>query len=49
MNFLGLNVPEDDKACESFQVISINFLLAYENKYYLQVYLGNCAYEFVSR
>ena len=49
MNFLGLNVPEDDKACESFQVISINFLLAYENKYYLQVYLGNCAYKFVSR
>ena len=49
INFLGLNVPEDDKACESFQVISINFLLAYENKYYLQVYLGNCAYKFVSR
>ena len=49
INFLGLNVPEDDEACESFQVISINLLLAYENKYHLRVNLGNCAYKFVSR
>ena len=29
--------------CESFKVISIDSL--YENKYYLQVYLGNCTYK----
>ena len=31
-NFRGLNVPEDDKACESFTVISINSLLVYDKK-----------------
>ena len=31
--------------CESFTVISIDSLLVYENKYYLQVYLDNCAYK----
>ena len=36
-NFRGLNVPEDDIECESFIVISIDFLLFHENKYYLQV------------
>ena len=36
-NFRGLNVPEDDIECESFTVISIDSLLLYENKYYLQV------------
>ena len=35
---------EDDKEYESFTVISIDSLLVYENKYYLQVYLDNCAY-----
>ena len=44
IKFCGLNVPEDDIECESFTVISINSLLVYENKYYLQVYLDNCAY-----
>ena len=43
-NFSCLNVPEDDIDCESFTVISIDSLLVYENKYYLQVYLDNCAY-----
>ena len=38
-NFRGLNVPEDDVECESFTVISIDSLLVYENKYYLQVCL----------
>ena len=42
-NFHGLNVPEDDTECESFTVISIDSLLVYNNKYYLQVYLDNCA------
>ena len=37
-------MPEDDIECESFTVISIDSLLLYENKYYLQVYLDNCAY-----
>ena len=42
-NFRGLNVPEDDIECESFTVISIDSLLVYESKYYLQIYLDNCA------
>ena len=41
-NFRGLNVPEDDKQFESFTAISIDSLLVYKSKYYLQVYLGNC-------
>ena len=41
--FCGLNMPEDDIECESFTVISIDPLLVYEKKYYLQVYLCNCA------
>ena len=46
-NFHGLNVPEDDIEWESFSVISLDYLLVYENKYYLQVYFDNCAYEVV--
>ena len=45
-------MPKDDKECESFTVISIDLwfiLLVYENKYYLQVYLDNCAYKFVNK
>ena len=38
-------MPEDDKECESFTVISIISLLVY----YLQVYLDNCAYKIVSK
>ena len=45
----GLNVPEDDIECEYFSVISINYLLVYENKYYLQVYLENCAYKIANK
>ena len=41
--FCGLNVPEDDIECESFMVISIDSLLVYENKYYLQVHWDKCA------
>ena len=36
---------QDDIECESFTVISIDSLLVYENKYYLQVYLDNCFYK----
>ena len=44
-----LNVPEDDIQSESFTVISIDSLLVYDNKYYLQVYLDNCAYKVVNK
>ena len=37
-NFYGLNVPEDDIERQSFTVISIDSLIVYKNKYYLQVY-----------
>ena len=42
-------MPEDDLECESSTVISIDSLLVYENKYYLQVYLDNCAYKIVKK
>ena len=42
-------MPEGDITCESFTDISIDSLPAYENKYYLQVYLDNCAYKIVNR
>ena len=48
-NFCGLNVPEDDIECKYFTGISVYFLLVYESKYYLQVYLGNCAYKIVNK
>ena len=39
LTFGGLNVPEHCVECESFTVISIGFLLIYDNEYYLQVYV----------
>ena len=48
-NFRDLNVLEDDLECESFTVISIDSLLLYENKYYLQVYLDNCANKIIDK
>ena len=48
-NVRGLNVPEDDIECESFTVIFIDSLLVYDQKYYLQVYLDNCAYNIVKK
>ena len=48
-NFHGLNVPEHDIECESFTVISVDSLLVYEKKYYLEVYLENCAYMIVNK
>ena len=48
-NFRGLNVPEDHVECERFTVISINCLLIYDKKYYLQVYLDNRAYKVVNK
>ena len=43
------NVPEDDIECESFKVISIDSLFVCESKYYLQVYLDNCAYKIAKK
>ena len=40
---------EDDIECESFTVIYIDSLLVYNQKYYLQVFLNNCAYKFVNK
>ena len=48
-NFRGFNAPESDTECESFAVISIDSLLVYKNKYYLQVYLDNCVYKVVNK
>ena len=48
-NFCGLNVPEDDIECESFTVISIDSLLKYKNKYYLQVYLDKMCLEIANK
>ena len=48
-NFCGLNVPEYDIECECFTAISIDSLFVYESKYYLKVYLDNCAYKIVNK
>ena len=48
-NFRDFGVPEDGIECESFIVTSINSLLVYDNKYYLQVYIGNCAYNILNK
>ena len=48
-NFHGLNVPEADIQCETFTAISIDSLPVCENKYYLQVYLDNCAYKITNK
>ena len=43
--FWSLSVPGDAARCESFMIISIDSLLYYENKHYLQVYLKNYVYK----
>ena len=40
-NFRSVNMAEDAVECESFIIISKDFLLGYEKKYYLQVYLDD--------
>ena len=49
LNFRGLDVPEDYIECKCFTVISIDSWLVYDNKYYLQIYLDNCAYKIVNK
>ena len=48
-NFRGLNVPEDVTECASLTVIFIVSVLVYKYKYYLLVYLDNCAYKIVDK
>ena len=36
-DFHSLNMPEDDIECKPFTIISIDSLLVYDKKYYLQV------------
>ena len=48
-NFRGLNMLEADIEYEFFTAISIEFLLAYEIKYYPQVYLDNRAYKITNK
>ena len=43
-----VNMP-DVIEFEFYTVISINYLLVYESKYYLHVYLNNCPYRFVGK
>ena len=42
-------MPEDCIECESFTVISIDSLLIYEKKYYLQVHIENSAYKIANK
>ena len=39
----------DGAKCECRTIISVNFLLVYDNKFYLQLYLNNCAYKVVGK
>ena len=41
-------MPKDGAECESSTIISIDALLVYERKCYLQVYLNNCVYKIVN-
>ena len=43
-----LHVPEIRVIGELFTVFSIDSLLVYEKKHYLEVYLDNCAYKIVN-
>ena len=40
---------EDGIEWESFTIISIDQVLVFEHKYYLQVYWYNCAYKIVDK
>ena len=43
-NFWRLDVLENGVEYKYFTVISISSWLVYDSKYYLQIYLDNCAY-----
>ena len=44
-----MSLTEDDIACESFTVIYIDYLLVYDKRYYLKVYLENCAHKIINK
>ena len=48
-SFRGLNAPKGCVERESFTNISVDSLLVFGNKYYLQVSLDNCAYKIVDK
>ena len=48
-NFGALTMPKSDMELEFFTVISDESLLVYESKYYMQVYLNNCAYNIANK
>ena len=48
-SFRGLNEAKGCVERESFTNISVDSLLLFENKYYLQVSLDNCAYNIVDK
>ena len=48
-NFCCLNGPVDDTECEYFSHFCWFFACIYDKKYYLQVYLDNCANKTVNK
>ena len=44
-----LILSEDGIEYQFFTIAFINSLLVYENKFYLQLYLANCAYKIVDK
>ena len=44
-NFHSLNVPEDGVGYESFTIISIDYLVIFENKYYIIVTRNNIVWK----
>ena len=48
-NDSNIKTKNDDIECKSFTVISICSLLVYENRYYMQGYLDNCAYKITNK
>ena len=42
-------MPEDDIECESCTATSIDSLLVYENKYYLQLYLDSYTFKIINK
>ena len=48
-SFRDLNVPQDNAEWESFTIVSIDSLLVYENKCYLQVYLDNFSHRILDK
>ena len=42
-------MPEVDIEYESFPFISVDSLVVYNKKYYLEVYLDNCIYKIINK